>query len=176
MVDVDGAFCSESEMTKSVIMARCTCGKVALETTGAPITSTICHCSGCQEAGHILEQLPHAPPVLDSEEGTALTLFRKDRVRCVKGSENLREHRLKESSPTRRVVAVCCNSFMFLDFTKGHWVSVASIRLEANAETGDAPIQGRQSAMFILRLMIAWAQMGFRTPTIDYVKGSLSNG
>lgn len=162
-------------MPKSVIMARCTCGRVALEASGAPITSTICHCSGCREAGHILEQLPHAPPVLDADEGTALILFRKDRVRCVKGSENLREHRLKESSPTRRVAAVCCNSFMFLDFTKGHWVSVASDRLDARAGIEDAPKQGRQSVMFILRLMIAWAKMGFRTPTIDYVNGKLSN-
>lgn len=163
-------------MTDDDYQARCTCGEVALVIGGAPITSTVCHCSGCREAGHILEQLPHAPAILDTDEGTALTLFRKDRVRCLKGSQHLREHRLKETSPTRRVVAVCCNSFMFLDFTKGHWVSVASDRLKANSKSGAAPTQRRQSPMFILRLMIAWAKMGFRTPAIDYVNGSLSDG
>ena len=40
------------------------------------------------------------------------------------GAEYLEEWRLKPNSPTRRVVATCCNSAMFLDFTKGHWLSM----------------------------------------------------
>jgi hypothetical protein len=40
------------------------------------------------------------------------------------GQEHLEEHRLEPDSPTRRVIAKCCNSAMFVDFTKGHWVSM----------------------------------------------------
>jgi hypothetical protein len=40
------------------------------------------------------------------------------------GFPRVEEHRLKPDSPTRRVVATCCNSAMFLDVTKGHWLSM----------------------------------------------------
>ena len=40
------------------------------------------------------------------------------------GAGYLEEHRLKPDSPTRRVIATCCNSGMFLDFTKGHWLTM----------------------------------------------------
>jgi len=45
------------------------------------------------------------------------------------GGERLEAHRLKPESPTRRMVAACCNSAMFLDFTKGHWLTVYRARL-----------------------------------------------
>ncbi len=50
--------------------------------------------------------------------GTGFVLVRSDRVRCVKGGDKLQEHRLKPDSPTRRVLATCCNSPMFLEFSK----------------------------------------------------------
>src|SRR5712671_5622189 len=56
---------------------------------------------------------------------------RKDRVHCVTGQEYLEEHRLKPDSPTRRVIATCCNSGMFLDFTKGHWLTMYRNRFPA---------------------------------------------
>jgi hypothetical protein len=57
--------------------------------------------------------------VLYPDSGTGVILYRKDRVRCVMGQEYLEERRLTPDSPTRRVLATCCNSAMFLDFTKG---------------------------------------------------------
>jgi len=45
-----------------------------------------------------------------SDGGTDYVLYRKDRVQCVTGQEYLEEHRLKPDSPTRRVIATCCNS------------------------------------------------------------------
>lgn len=162
-------------MSLVVQKVHCRCGKVQLEARGGPIVTTICHCSGCTEAGHILERMAGAPPILDADNGTSFELFRKDRVTCVTGATELREHRLTKTSPTRRVVAACCNSFMFLDFTKGHWVSIAHDRLVDDGNVVRGPSEGRQSAMFIARLMIAWAVMGFRTPTIDYVNGELEN-
>lgn len=40
------------------------------------------------------------------------------------GRMRLKRHKLKETSPTNRVVATCCNSAMFVTFDRGpHWVS-----------------------------------------------------
>jgi hypothetical protein len=99
--------------------AICQCGKVKFETVGSPILTGACYCTSCQEAGRRFEQLASAPPVLDGGGGTSMVLYRKDRVHCVLGQEYLEEHRLMPDSATRRVVATCCNSAMFLDFTKG---------------------------------------------------------
>ena len=109
--------------------AMCQCGKVKFEMAGPPIVGCVCYCASCQEAGRQLEQLPSALPVRDGDGGTGLILYRKDRVQCVTGKEHLKEHRLKPDSPTRRVIAKCCNSAMFLDFTKGHWLSCSGIAL-----------------------------------------------
>jgi hypothetical protein len=161
-------------MSHTMNKAKCRCGLVELEMRGAPIVTTVCHCSACREAGRILESLAGAAPILDTGEGTPFALFRKDRVQCVKGQENLRQHRLKDSSPTRRVVAVCCNTLMFLDFTKGHWITVARDRFDGSQVIAGAPHQDRQGAQFILRLIVSWAAMGFRTPKINYVQGDLN--
>ncbi len=159
----------------SDIKALCRCGQVEMVAIGAPIVTTICHCSGCQDAAHSLEKLPDAVPILDETDGVPYALFRKDCVKCVRGQENLLEHRLTETSPTRRVVAVCCNTFMFLDFTKGHWITLAQDRIESSAVLADAPHQKRQSVGFIFRLMAVWVMMGFRTPKIEYVQGALND-
>ena len=78
--------------------------------SGRPILTASCYCASCQEAGSRFEQLASAPPVLNPDGGTDYVLYRKDRVQCVTGQEHLEEHRLKPDSPTRRVIATCCNS------------------------------------------------------------------
>ncbi len=115
------------------LSAICQCGKVRLKAAGAPIFTGACYCTSCQQAGHLIEQMLSAPPVLDADGGTDFVLYRKDRVHCVTGQEHLQERRLKPESPTRRVVATCCNSAMFLDFTKGHWLSIYRNSIAGNA-------------------------------------------
>jgi hypothetical protein len=149
-------------------IAGCRCGQVKLEVLGEPIVSTVCHCSSCQKAGRLLEDLPGASHILDETGGTPFVLFRKDRLRCAHGAAFLAEHRLKADSPTRRIVATCCNTAMFLDFTKGHWISIYRERLALDQATVK-----RKSGLFTLRLVIAWAKMAFRTPKIDFVKGRI---
>ena len=148
-------------------VASCRCGQVALEAEGEPIVTTICHCSSCQNAGRQLEALPGAAPILDNDGGTPFILFRKDRVRCLRSDALLGEHRLDPKSPTRRLVATCCNTAMFLDFTKGHWVSLYEGRIPRDDRTRACK---RNSGLFVWRLLRAWAAMAFRTPKIDYVK------
>lgn len=115
-------------------IARCACGSVEFKAVGAPILSAACYCDDCQEGARQIEALQKAQPVLDPCGGTAYLLYRKDRVQCSKGTEHLRDYKIKNESPTRRVVATCCNSALFLDFQKGHWLSVYQARFE-----GDVP-------------------------------------
>ncbi len=165
-------------------MAQCACGGVRYEASGAPITSVVCYCASCQEAGRAFERLPGAPPMLETDGGTAAILYRKDRVRCVAGQGHLKEYRLKPESPTRRLVATCCNTAMFLDFTKGHWLSLYRCRFATGAPDiemrvmtrdrragaalpDDVPNYRGHSARFMVKLLAAWIAMGFRTPNFD---------
>jgi hypothetical protein len=169
------------------LSATCRCGKVKLEAVGPPILAGSCYCTSCQEAGRQFEQLASAPAVLDPDSGTAVILYRKDRVQCVMGQEHLEERRLKPTSPTRRVIATCCNSAMFLDFTKGHWLSLFRNRFAIGAPplemrvmtkerragvalADDLPNYSGHSGKFMLRLIAAWIAMGFRRPEISLGK------
>jgi hypothetical protein len=172
------------------LTASCQCGAVVLEVAGAPIVHTACYCASCQEAGRRIEQLPDAPTILDADGGTDC-VYRKDRVRCVQGGERLEAHWLKPGSPTRRMVAACCNSAMFLDFTKGHWLTFYRARLPgsvpplemrvmtADRREGavlpeDVPNYAAYAGKFMWRLLAAWVQMGLRTPKVTAPAISLS--
>ena len=163
----------------------CTCGQVALEATGAPILTAACYCESCRLAARRFEQAPGAPSVLNADGGVNYSLFRKDRVAVVQGASQLQAHRLTESSPTRRVVAACCNAPMFLDFTSGHWLSLYRDRLPESAPpveiavmTGDlSPGDARPSGLptysarpprFMFRLLASFAAMGFRRAKFEW--------
>jgi hypothetical protein len=173
-------------MTNECISAPCRCGKVELEIVGAPILRGICYCASCQEAGRLYRAAPGAESGLAEDGGTDYVLYRKDRVRCSQGGSRLEERRLKPDSPTRRMYARCCNTAMFVDFTKGHWLTVYRGRLPNNippatmrvmtAERPEGVIlpddmanyPGR-SGKFILKLIGAWMAMGFRRPAVEGV-------
>ncbi len=165
---------------KSVAVT-CQCGKVIFGVSGSPIAATSCYCGSCRQAGREFGNLPSAPATLDADGGTPMVLYRKDRVRCKAGKEHLEEFRLKPDSPTRRVVATCCNSPMFLDFTKGHWLSIYRKRLANGAPPIEMRImtKGRRagivlgdevpnhegfSGRLMLKLILAWIAMGFSRP------------
>jgi hypothetical protein len=172
---------------KQPIQASCSCGAVLLEAVGAPIMSVGCYCASCQEAGRRIALLSDAPPVLNANGGTDFVLYRKDRISCVRGGELLEEHRLKPDSATRRMVAGCCNTAMFLEFSKGHWLSLYRDRLasppplEMRVMTADRP-EGVElpqdisnhpahSGKFMWKLLSAWAAMGFRAPKVKGAPG-----
>src|SRR3984957_5308566 len=116
-------------MTNERISAPCRCGKIELEIIGAPILRGICYCSSCQEAGRLYRAEPGTESGLAEDGGSDYVLYRKDRIRCSQGGDLLEERRLKPDSPTRRMVARCCNTAMVVDFTKGHWLTVYRGRL-----------------------------------------------
>ena len=178
-------------MTTDFRAARCQCGKAILDVAGPPIMTVACYCRSCQDAAKRLGSLPGAPPVADADGGTHFVMERKDRVTCSHGSELLREHRLTPKSSTRRVIAVCCNSAMFLEFKGGHWLSIYKDRFQENDQpslemrtmTGerrpgvvfadDIPSPKKHSLRFMWKLMRAWMAMGFKTPKISFVKGAI---
>ncbi|MGH7003320.1 MAG: GFA family protein, partial [Alphaproteobacteria bacterium] len=97
---------------------------VELTLTGTPILSAVCYCDDCQAGARLIEALPQAGRVCDADGGTAYLLYRKDRVRCARGVQHLKDYKIKAASPTSRVVATCCNSGLYLNFSKGHWLSL----------------------------------------------------
>ena len=117
------------------LVAACTCGRVALEAKGAPILTASCYCDDCQAAARLIEALPGAPRLLDADGGTSFVVYRKDRLGWTKGAELLKSYKLKETSPTKRMVAGCCNTAMVLGFDDAkHWVDVYRARV-----VGEAP-------------------------------------
>jgi hypothetical protein len=181
------------EKQDNSIAVACQCGKVVLGVAHSPILAASCYCSSCQQAGQEFEKLPSAPPVRDADGGTPLVLYRKGRVRCEAGREHLAEFRLKPDSPTRRVIATCCNSPMFLDFTKGHWLSIYRKRLPGGAPPiemrimtkdrradvvlgDDVPNYDGYPSRFMLKLILAWVAMGFRRPDMGLASIPRFNG
>ena len=101
----------------------------------------------------------------------------------------LRAHRLTPKATTRRVLARCCNSPMFLEFKSGHWLSLYRDRFGADAPavemhtmtsdlppnatlTDDLPSSRTQSIRFLWRLFVAWAGMGFRVSPMQPIEES----
>ena len=168
----------------------CACGQVRLEVEGTPIVTVECCCNSCRAAGARFQALPSAPSILSPNGCTRFVLYRKDRVRFVQGSANLKEFRLKPESKTRRVVATCCNTPVFAEFQNGHWLSLygclwpagtlpalemRTMTMDLPAGTAlpdDVPNARRQSVSFFVKLLSAWIAMGFRSPKIA-VNGEL---
>jgi hypothetical protein len=162
----------------------CACGKVRLDVVGAPIINAECHCTSCRSAGTRLGALPGMRPILEPNGGVRYVLYRKDRIVFVAGMDLLREFRLTPQSPTRRVVASCCNTPIFTEFDQGHWLSLfgglwpagtlppLDLRTQTdNRAVGEIPADGVPAGTlptlgFYGRLLGAWIAMGFRTPKI----------
>ncbi len=180
-------------MTHTTQLA-CTCGRTALEVEGAPIVSAECHCNSCRAAGVRLSALPSAPFILRANGGTHFVLYRKDRVRFLKGIEGLKAFRLSPEAGTRRVVATCCNTPIFLEFSGSHWLSLYACLwrgqtlppLDLRTMTGDLPDRSLlsddvpnpkgHSISFMARLLGAWIAMGFKNPKITFVQGEIPVG
>lgn len=167
----------------------CRCGQTRITLTGAPILAADCCCSSCRSAAARLGALPGARPVTGPHGETPFVLYRKDRAR-LPDAGSLREFRLTPASKTRRVVAACCNTPLFLEFQSGHWLSLyaalwppgtapkAQLRTmtsdlpDRSILPDDIPNAGSQSPWFMWRLLASWVAMGFRVPKIK-VKGPL---
>jgi hypothetical protein len=126
----EGALSTEGGSGVSPVTIRCACGQVEFEAHGRPITSLTCYCDDCREGSRQVEALPGARRVMDGNEGSPYSLWRKDRVVCVKGQDLLAAHKVRPSSHTNRIVAACCNSALMLGFDGWRpWVSVYRVAI-----------------------------------------------
>lgn len=126
--------------TQTQHLTRCRCGAVELAALGQPIVASVCYCVDCQAAARQIATQDGSPNVADPDGGTEYLLFRKDRFTCTKGAERLYALRLRETSATRRMIASCCNSAMYMAFDDlRHWVSAYRRRFVGAAP----PIQMR---------------------------------
>jgi hypothetical protein len=174
-----------------IIRLACACGQIHLEVQSTPIISAECHCNSCRAAGARLQALPAARPFLEANGGTRFVLYRKDRVRFVEGAGRLKEFRLTSSATTRRAIATCCNTPVFLEFHGGHWLSLYSclwpkgtlppldIRTmtrdlpDASSLADDVPSGARHTLWFYAKLLGAWIAMGFKSPKITIFNGEI---
>lgn len=163
----------------------CGCGRTRLEVRKAPILVSECLCNSCRAAADRLATLPGARNILTSYGATPCAEYRKDRVRIRSGAEHLSEFRLSADSGSRRVVATCCNTPVFLELKGAHWLSIylhlwpdeARPKAEMRTMTGDLPDASNlpgdipnlksHAVSFYAKLLGAWVAMGFRNPKIE---------
>lgn len=170
------------ESRKQTTQLHCRCGKARLVVEGAPIASVECCCRSCREAGERMQNLNGAAAILTPFGATSFVMYRKDRVRFVAGIDQLQAFRLSSNASTRRVLAACCNTPVFLEFKGGHWLSLygelwlnddrppLQLRtMTSDLPTGvtlpdDVPNASKQTIGFFAKLLGAWFAMGFRCP------------
>jgi hypothetical protein len=159
-------------------VAHCRCGAVEVGAWGEPIIVNACYCDDCQAAAQRLATSAYLAP----DGGTEFMLFRRDRIACTRGADCLRAMRLTDASKTRRMIAGCCATPMYLAFDdKRPWVSAfrASFGADAppvemrictrfrrsneNADDGLPSHRGYPPAM-IVRILAAWPLVLFSRP------------
>lgn len=73
------------------------------------MTSVACYCRTCRAAALQIEAMPSGQSGMGPDGGTLSLLYRKDRVRCLRGRELLVEHRLRPGARITRIVSACCH-------------------------------------------------------------------
>lgn len=100
-------------------------------------------------------------------------------------AEHLREFRLSVGAGTRRVVATCCNTPIYLEMKGGHWLSIylhlwpkesrpkprmrtmVGDLFDASSLPKDIPNLKSHTVSFYAKLLWAWIAMGFRNPRME---------
>jgi hypothetical protein len=168
--------------TNPTHVARCRCGAVEIGAWAEPIVVNACYCDDCQAAAQQIAAAVPSAPAATADGGTEFMLFRRDRIACTRGAENLQAMRLTAASKTRRMIAGCCKTPMYVAFDdKKPWVSAfrASFgadappvemrictrfrRLDDKADDGLPSHPGYPPAM-IVRILAAWPLMLFSRP------------
>ncbi len=163
-------------------VAHCRCGAVEVGAWGEPIIVNACYCDDCQAAAQRLAASANLAPAASADGGTEFMVFRRDRIACTRGADRLQAMRLTDASKTRRMIAGCCATPMYLAFDdKRPWVSAfrASFgpdappvemrictrfrRSEEKAEDGLLSHPGYPPAMMV-RILAAWPLMLFSRP------------
>jgi hypothetical protein len=168
--------------TNPTHVAHCRCAAVEIGAWGEPIVVTTCYCDDCQAAAKRLAESANVALAAHDDGGTEFMLFRRDRIACTRGAENLQAMRLTAASKTRRMIAGCCATPMYVGFDdKKPWVSAFRASFGADAPPVEMRIctrfrrsdhkaddclpshPGYPPAM-IIRILAAWPLMLFSRP------------
>jgi hypothetical protein len=167
--------------TNPAYVAQCRCGAVEVGAWSDPLVVAACYCDDCQAASERLATANSAP-LAGADGGTEFMVFRRDRIACTRGAENLQAMRLTDTTKTRRMIASCCATPMYVGFDdKKPWVSAFRARFGADAppvqmrictrfrrsdgKTNDGlPEHPGYPAAMILRILAVWPRMLFSRP------------
>jgi len=163
-------------------VAHCRCGAVEVAAWGAPIMVNACYCDDCQAAAERLAASAGSAPAASGDGGAEFMVYRRDRLACTRGAERLQAMRLSEATKTRRMIAGCCATPMYLAFDDQRpWASAYRAnfgadappvemrictrfrRSEAKVADGLPSHPGYPPALF-LRILAAWPRMLFSRP------------
>ena len=168
--------------TNPIHVAHCRCGAVEIGAWAEPIVVTACYCDDCQAAAQQIAGSAPSAPAASADGGTEFMLFRRDRIACTRGAERLTTMKLTAASKTRRMIAGCCTTPMYVGFDdKKPWVSAFRASFGADAPPVEMRIctrfgrsddkandglpshPGYPPAM-IVRILAAWPPMLFSRP------------
>jgi hypothetical protein len=126
-------------------VAHCRCGAVEIGAWAEPIVVTACYCDDCQAAAERIAASADVPPAASDDGGTEFMVCRRDRIACTRGAQNLQAMRLTDATKTRRMIAGCCATPMYVGFDdKKPWVSAFRASFGADAP----PVQMRICTRF----------------------------
>ena len=121
-------------------------------------------------------------PVAERGRRHGVMVFRRDRIACTRGANRLEATKLTQASKTRRMIAGCCATPMYVAFDdKRPWVSALRALFGAmrrRRKCGSAPGSDDRKTRFndglpshpgypfamILRVLAAWPGMLFSRP------------
>jgi hypothetical protein len=110
--------------TNPTYVAHCRCGAVEVGAWSEPIVVSACYCDDCQAADERLAASANSAPAPSADGGTEFMLFRRDRIACTRGADRLEAMRLTAATKTRRMIASCCGTPMYVAFDDAPpWVS-----------------------------------------------------
>ncbi len=163
-------------------VAHCRCSTVEVGAWGKPIIVNACYCEDCQVAAERLALSSNLAPTVSADGGTEFMVFRRDRIACTRGAERLQAMKLTDASKTRRMVAGCCATPMYLAFDdKRPWVSAYRASFGADAPPvemrictrfrrskekaeDDLPSHPGYPPAMMVRILAAWPLMLFSRP------------
>jgi hypothetical protein len=79
-------------------VAQCRCGAVEIGAWSNPLVVAACYCDDCQAASGRLAASANGAPVASADGGTEFMVFRRDRIACTRGAENLKVMRLRDAT------------------------------------------------------------------------------
>jgi hypothetical protein len=163
-------------------VARCRCGQVEIGAWAEPLVVAACYCDDCQAATERLAASTRRAPAVSADGGTEFMVFRRDRIACIRGPENLEAMRLTDATKTRRMIARCCATPMYAGFDDSRpWVSAFRASFGADAppvrmrictrfrrpeDNGNDGLPSHRSypPAMIARILAAWPLMLFSRP------------